>query len=166
MRQAQAAFEYLITYGWALMIVLVLVGVAIYTGVLSPENFKEESCVFGPQIECLDAALGNEGTVVLMLRNNLGDSLNITGISTTDLVLDDNYLDTGIIIKNGRTKVIAINTTDDPLDEGDRISLNIKLTFQRAYLANAASHTITGDLFLRICEGDVQYDGQFYIEGC
>ncbi|HGJ67134.1 TPA: hypothetical protein ENS27_17370 [bacterium] len=44
MRKAQAALEFLMTYGWAIMVVLAAIGALAYFGVLSPSNFLPDQC--------------------------------------------------------------------------------------------------------------------------
>ncbi len=55
MKKGQSALEYLMTYGWALLI-LVIVGIALYSlGVFNPKRFaSSEACVKGTYITCGD----------------------------------------------------------------------------------------------------------------
>jgi uncharacterized protein (UPF0333 family) len=39
MRKGQAAMEFLMTYGWAILVVLAAIGALAYFGVLSPDKF-------------------------------------------------------------------------------------------------------------------------------
>ena len=39
-KKSQAAMDFLMTYGWAILIVLIAIGALAYFGVLSPEKFK------------------------------------------------------------------------------------------------------------------------------
>ena len=81
-RRAQAAMEFLTTYGWAFMIVLVMVAALSYFGVLNPEGFLSESCIFEPGILCRDFA-GQLGTssINMTLVNNLGKSVEILDVT-------------------------------------------------------------------------------------
>jgi hypothetical protein len=45
MKKGQAAMEFLMTYGWAILVVLVAIGALTYFGVLSPDKFLPEKCV-------------------------------------------------------------------------------------------------------------------------
>lgn len=42
MRKGQAAMEFLMTYGWAILIVLAAIGALAYCGILSPDRFLPE----------------------------------------------------------------------------------------------------------------------------
>jgi len=45
-KRAQAAMEFLMTYGWAILVVLAAIGALAYFGVLSPGNLLPHKCEF------------------------------------------------------------------------------------------------------------------------
>lgn len=47
-----AAMEFLLTYGWAILVVLIAIGTLAYFGALSPEKFKLPDKNIGCQSEC------------------------------------------------------------------------------------------------------------------
>lgn len=58
--RGQAAVEYLMTYGWAILALIVVVGVLFSTGIISPNYLVSEECTFGTNVQC-NFALFNEG---------------------------------------------------------------------------------------------------------
>lgn len=44
MKKGQGAMEFLMTYGWAILVVLIAIGCLWYFGVLNPDSFKLCSC--------------------------------------------------------------------------------------------------------------------------
>ena len=52
-KRAQAALEFLMTYGWAILVVLAAIGALAYFGVLNPSNFLPSKCVASPGIGCV-----------------------------------------------------------------------------------------------------------------
>lgn len=44
MGKGQAALEFLMNYGWAILVVLIVIGALSYFGVLSPDRFIEDKC--------------------------------------------------------------------------------------------------------------------------
>ena len=78
-RKAQAALEFLMTYGWAILVVLVSIGALAYFGVLSPEKFLPAKCTLQSGITCLDhKAVGTGATpsITLYLQNSLGNDID------------------------------------------------------------------------------------------
>lgn len=84
-RKAQAALEFLTTYGWAILVVLVMIGALAYFGVLNPSKFAQERCVFsGAEMTCTEATLINGATkdsIKFTLRNNMPDDYILLGTS-------------------------------------------------------------------------------------
>ena len=73
--KAQAAMEFLMTYGWAILVVLVAIGALAYFGVLNPGKYLPASCVITPGISCEDFAVRADGTASIILRNGMGQDL-------------------------------------------------------------------------------------------
>lgn len=82
MKKAQAAMEFLMTYGWAILVVLVVIGALGYFGVLSPTALLPEKCMFGVELACKDHRLDSvSGKITMRLQNNLGETMVISKIS-------------------------------------------------------------------------------------
>ena len=76
MKRAQAAMEFLMTYGWALLIVLVAVSALAYFGILNADKFLPERCLMTSGVACL----GHKATtseVTLVLQNSLGQDITV-----------------------------------------------------------------------------------------
>jgi len=58
--RAQATIEFLVTYGWAIFALIIVLGALLSTGILSPNYLVSEECTFGTNIQC-NFALYNEG---------------------------------------------------------------------------------------------------------
>jgi len=77
-KKSQAALEFLMTYGWAILVVLVAVGALAYFGVLSPDKFLPAKCTLSAGIACVDhrvqgtAGAGGVGLITVSLTNSLG----------------------------------------------------------------------------------------------
>ncbi len=84
MKKGQAAMEFLMTYGWAIIVVLITIGALAYFGVLSPERIFGSSCILEPGLNCEDFKVDSEG-VTLIIRNGLG--VYITDVEVS-LVVD------------------------------------------------------------------------------
>ena len=73
MKKSQAALEFIMTYGWAILVVLVAVGALAYFGVLSPDKFLPNRCTLPAGIACLDhAAYASVDEIDVTLKNSLG----------------------------------------------------------------------------------------------
>lgn len=77
-KRCQAAVEFLMTYGWAILIVLIVLGILSYTGVFK-DKFLPQKCVIQPGIHCDDFRI-KEDAVTLVLKNVQGRSMTVESI--------------------------------------------------------------------------------------
>ena len=78
--KGQAALEFLTTYGWAFLVILVMIGALAYFGVLNPRRFLPEKCVFGTGIgTCDDYAVesGTPGILKIQVVNGFGKNIMV-----------------------------------------------------------------------------------------
>jgi len=101
-KKGQAAMEFLMTYGWAILVVLAAIGALAYFGVLSPDRFLPEKCTLPSGIACLDFRY--TGTAIeLSIQNGAG--FDMSGVSVTVNGTGCNVVGTGQdTLTNGETQ--------------------------------------------------------------
>ncbi len=83
-KKSQAALEFLMTYGWALIMILILIAAISYFGIFNPKKILPDKCVFGPEIECISYSLAYaDGTLRLRLKNNAGEMITVSSFELT-----------------------------------------------------------------------------------
>jgi hypothetical protein len=88
-RKGQAAMEFLMTYGWAILAAIIAIGVLAYFGVFSPGKYVTGSAVVNPPFYVnahnvqADTGSGSSG-VVLELKNNGGEDYTIQSVDVTN----------------------------------------------------------------------------------
>ena len=85
MAKGQASIDYLVSYGWAILALVIIVGILLGSGVLSADFIISEECNFGSNTPCT-AALYNEAGVSetklsISIYNAFPYPINITKIS-------------------------------------------------------------------------------------
>lgn len=86
-RKSQVAMEFLSTYGWALLAMLVAIGALVYFRVFDVSMLLPEKCTLSNNIGCEDFKL-NQNSAFLFLRNNNPNTINMTSINVTSV---DNF---------------------------------------------------------------------------
>ncbi|MEM3555855.1 MAG: hypothetical protein QXF56_04015 [Candidatus Micrarchaeia archaeon] len=82
MRKGQTAMEYLMTYGWAILIIMVVLAVLFYLGVLTPP--VPSQCTFPAGITCTTTKLhAGSGHLTLEIGQGTGHSITVTGVTCT-----------------------------------------------------------------------------------
>jgi len=80
--KGQSSIEHMMTIGWALAIIVIVGGVLVYSGVLSPGKLAGKTKAGFGQIEVIDWVFDSSADEVkLLLENRVGVGINITSIS-------------------------------------------------------------------------------------
>lgn len=87
MRRGQVAMEFIMTYGWAILAVLVAIGALAYFGVLSPQRAIPERCILETGFNCRDFIVEEEDANLMQVRftvlNGLGEGVRISETGTS-----------------------------------------------------------------------------------
>ncbi|MFH1442570.1 MAG: hypothetical protein ABIG96_00900 [Candidatus Micrarchaeota archaeon] len=82
--RGQSALEYLVTYGWAILAIVIIAAVLWYTGVFNPSKFRggNECGGFGA-FTCIDQVVVDSATAgadsgTMVLGNSLGRSITLS----------------------------------------------------------------------------------------
>jgi len=157
MKKGQAAMEFLMTYGWAILVVLAAVGALAYFGVLDSSSLFPEKCDFGGQgLTCLDKPSidASAETVTLAFKNNVGERVNITGVATSagdDCTLSQFELCDSIsscsaagaakVVANDANFILKVTCTED-LD--GKFKSDFTLTYTN--METGLPHDVTGQI--------------------
>ena len=82
LKRAQAALEFLTTYGWAFLVILIMIGTLAYFGILNPSKVLPNRCTFGAEFQCQDYQISaTANTLRLRLKNGVGEPISISAIT-------------------------------------------------------------------------------------
>jgi len=167
-RRGQASLEYLVTYGWAFLVILVAIGALAYFGVISPSKWIPDKCDLGSQLACEDfeAVTGASPEIKLFVRNGFGKEIEILQLRlVTDAgeigqlqpqlgpPLQGRCYQGSCQISPGTT--IEAHLQDDGsnqlgayLKQGEKQQFTIRVEFQRTGSGNP--HWLTGILYTTV----------------
>lgn len=171
LKKAQGALEFLMTYGWAFLVILIMIGALAYFGVLSPNKFLPERCNFGSQFLCKDYQM-TPTEVTLRLQNNLGQAAYILDTAATTITSPEGFTCSVTIYDSDGTTDVGDSggTTPDgtPISdggyfivkgtgcsgggivEGSKYKVNVDLSYFASTSSVEFSHTIQGELFSNV----------------
>lgn len=142
-KKGQAAMEFLMTYGWAILVVLAAIAALAYFGVLSPDRFLPEKCTLPSGIACLDSKLTATGATIV-IQNSLGFgmqnvtmSLSGTGCTATSAVT--------ATINNGDQATFTISCTPT---SGAKYKGVLTASYINA--DTSLSHSLAGELIKKV----------------
>jgi hypothetical protein len=151
MRKGQAALEYLTTYGWGFIAILLILGVLAYFGILSPSKYLPARCDFGAQMQCADYQI-TSGNLKLQLRNGFGDNIIIDGVYLFSERNPSTVTPASTTITKGNlsTVLTIVPGSTAQFVRGDRISVPVIITFHRAIAGPPLYHNVTGEVFATV----------------
>jgi hypothetical protein len=155
MKKGQAAMEFLMTYGWAILVVLAAIGALAYFGVLSPDKFMPSKCMVSGGFSCVEFKMEkNEDpdlqVVRFYLQNNLGvdaDAVNVSLKDSDNVGCTSGVDTTGIVavglLTNGQ-KSPAITFDGNCTLTGSSFKGTITVSYVRS--GESESHTAGGSI--------------------
>jgi hypothetical protein len=155
-KRAQAAMEFLMTYGWAILVVLAAIGALAYFGVLSPDRFLPEKCTLPSGFACLDfKALGTAG-FLLVVQNSAGIDMENISVNITDsttagttgqtYIYNSTYKDVNSsVLANGQKSTYYVNVAG--LSQG-KFKGNININYVNKQ--TGISHPVSGELIVKV----------------
>ena len=151
-RKGQAAMEFLMTYGWAILVVLIVIGALAYFGVLNPQQFLPQKCQFSTGLVCVDKQLTSDGAYKLRISNGLGNAIEVTKLvidDTQDFAdCDTAYTDKVLLAGEEKNFDCPAPTPALTLDAGQRIKAKMVLSYTDRQ--TKFEHDVTGTLLIDI----------------
>lgn len=149
LRKAQAAMEFLMTYGWAILVVLAAIAALAYFGVLSPGNLLPQKCEFSSGTDCVEtpSAVRTANTITVALVNSngfdmlVGGSIGTAGDYTCNNAVTFADYDADGTWENGEAAVVTFSCTALP-DAGERYRTD--LSFNYSSSSSGMEHRATG----------------------
>jgi hypothetical protein len=144
--KGQTAVEYLMTYGWAILIILIVAGVLAYYGIFAPAGFLGPTARGFGQIQVLNpwSITATTGSISLNLGNRVGETITLDSVS---YVIDGNPYTTTIpstTLSSGENGVVTA-TGIVPIS-GATAGETYTATVTIAYNVSSTTFTSTGTL--------------------
>ena len=141
--KGQAAIEFLVTYGWAIMAAMVVIGALTYFGMTNPSTSLPDKCIFSNAFACKDYQLttsadGTSSTLNLKMINTYGQTIygdfsaECTDDTATcqckvnDVASFSGYLDPDDVIN-----ITCTNPPDYPFDVKEKAKVKVTLSYYK-----------------------------------
>jgi uncharacterized protein (UPF0333 family) len=149
-KKAQSAMEYLMTYGWAILIVIIVAAALYALGVFNPATFTGRTAtgfqVLGAPTDWdLATAAGTiPGNLTLNLANNkMATAVTILNITATISGAASTYSPTGLVLGPGASGSRTFPTTST-LTTGSSYSVKLAIVYNAGGLDHTDTGTVTG----------------------
>jgi len=141
-RKGQAAMEFLMTYGWAILAAIIAIGVLAYFGVFSPGKYAPTATILNPPFQAAAAVASASNGVTLEIKNGIGDTVQINRVSLTGADAGGcNDYATPVNVSAGSNK--AVTLTGYSLTAGNTIKGDITIRYTKSGTITELSSTGT-----------------------
>ncbi|MDP6648176.1 MAG: hypothetical protein QGH34_02180 [Candidatus Woesearchaeota archaeon] len=168
LKRGQAALEFLTTYGWAFLVILIMMSALAYFGVLNPTKLLPERCNFGAEISCnkdfMLVKKSNEGTIIMRFSNGVGTHITVTAVEVVsdlnvgtctakigDTTPAEPTNDHPISWPSGETITLTVDCdTGTNLIENEKVKFNMEIDYFPSSAGPVYEKTVFGDIFATI----------------
>jgi len=131
--KGQTALEYLITYGWAILVILVVLAVLWYYGVFNPAKWSGESVSEGSALKVVDKQLTGT-TLLLLFGDKTGSQVTISAVAVTGDIVGSTATGVPAIIPAGgqiaSTSPITVTGLTPATTAGSFYKFTVTTTYQ------------------------------------
>lgn len=150
-KRGQAALEFLATYGWAFIVILIVIGALAYFGVTAPQRLLPDRCNLGAEFNCINYQVDTGAG-----EFNIRFSSNTGPVVVTDVAATSSEGDVGCTYGGGNV-LLANNATDVTLScstfsnagiiSGEKAKLDVAISYRDAKDASGTyAKTVKGDV--------------------
>ena len=124
-KKGQSALEYLMTYGWALVVIVIVIAALVF--LIQPSQVGGNTCstTSGILITNHQVTAGTPGSITLALSNQTASTLSNVGIDV-----------------NGTLGGTAVNTTATPITTLGTVAQSVSVTLEPAATYTAGTYSM------------------------
>lgn len=156
MKKSQVAMEFLMTYGWAIMVLLIAIGAITYFGITDPSSLTADRCLSGPGFNC-DNHIIFENSTILNIRNIEGYPITILTNETVAFDENENIISSVCFVEDESVNNVSVNNRDifqircdfqgNILSEGRKEKIFVEFTSYRASSTSLFSKDTRTEIF-------------------
>ncbi len=163
--KGQSAVEYIMTYGWAMLALVIVTGFLLASGVLNPNYVITEECSLGSNLPCQFMVFNDEGSTKLILEVYNGFPYKIK-INSIEVVMKDtgesfSDFDRNVLIDSGDSHTYDSELPGSALTVGEVKRFSARVTYVSCAPevrtgtgeCSDSNHTISGKIVGIVNEG-------------
>ena len=127
-KKSQSALEYMMTYGWAILIIVIVAGTLYSLGVFSPSSSVSATVTgfldFGVNGQCIQG-----GALQMQIANGIGYTVNVTRINTSGSNGQSASINTSVLIPPSQSGLVFVPGAC-PASTGSSYSDSVTFTYK------------------------------------
>lgn len=161
--KGQSAVEYITTYGWALVALVIVIAAIMGSGIFSPDFFITEKCELGTNIPCQAAVYnsGGETRIAIELLNGFPYEIKIRSLDVAFSDGSDSFsgFRSDVSLSSGDTETFEGRLSGSTLEDNEIKQLNARVVYvscapELGDTCSTTEHTITGRIVAKVIPSD------------
>jgi hypothetical protein len=156
-KKSQAALEFLTTYAWAFLVILIMIAALAYFGILRPSRLLPDRCNFGSELDCQDYQISaTASTVDLKVKNSVGEAIVTESYTiTTEGAVALACTGNPALATWGAGEVVTLSWTGcnivaAGLTAGEKGKADLEIVYHTAKSGPTFKHTVAGSVFTTV----------------
>ena len=144
--KGQAGLDFLMTYGWALLVIVLIIAALFALGIFDIGSFLGSKATGFSQIGVVGWTLDSAGALTLMLENHAGKSITLTEVNAVYRGQTLTYVANETVANGKRTGIIALGTYPvvDPTGTTSTVAVTMTYTDPDTGFVYSDAGTLTG----------------------
>jgi hypothetical protein len=127
--KGQAGLDFLMTYGWALLVIVLIIAALFALGIFDIGSFLGSKATGFSQIGVVGWTLGSNGAFSVMLENHAGKSITLTAVNATYRGQTLSYAANTTIANGKRTGTLALGSYPVVDPAGTTSTIAVTMTY-------------------------------------
>ncbi len=163
--KGQSAVEYIMTYGWAILALVIVTGMLMASGILNPNYVISEECNLGSNLPCQFLIFNDEGSTKMLLQvyNGFPYKIRIEGIEVLMKDTGETFsgFDSYVLLESGANHTYEAVLPGSALTAGEVKRFSAQVTYvscapevrTETGECSDSEHTISGKIVGMVNEG-------------
>ncbi|MCL5016714.1 MAG: DUF2341 domain-containing protein [Candidatus Parvarchaeota archaeon] len=143
-RRSQSALEYMMTYGWAILVIVIVAAVLYSLGIFSPSSSLSTTVTGFANTPVSSAAFTNNGGLAFSVGDLVGYPIEITNVTEITASGSKITILPNITVSPSQTKVIIIPKAFSSSTQGSHESVSLTITYTEPGQVFQGPYTSTG----------------------
>ena len=145
-KRSQSALEYMMTYGWAILIIVIVAVILYSMGIFNPSSSISTTITGFSSTPVSSAIFTDNGGLSLSVQNSVGYPIEITNITATTTTGGKVTIEPNITLLPGKSQVLVLSKVFTAANQGSHISTAVTITYKEISQPLPGPYVSTGSI--------------------
>ena len=145
-KRSQSALEYMMTYGWAILIIVIVAVILYSMGIFNPSSSISTTITGFSSTPVSSALFTNNGGLSISVQNSVGYPIEITNITATTPTGGKVTIQPNITLLSGKSQVFVLSKVFTASSQNSHISTAVAITYKEVSQPLPGPYVSTGSI--------------------